>query len=101
MFSRISQWAYAREQDQIRRVRQVADQTVRVALLNASGLYVQDVDRDTGENGDCSDVHFESLWPITADEKEQAVLGFAGTDAVAGTYEACGKTCAWIRVRER
>lgn len=101
MLSRISQWAYAREQDQIARVRQVADQTVRAALLNARGLYVQDVDRDTGEDGDCSDVHFESLWPITADEKERAVLGFAGSDAVADTYTACGATCAWIRVRER
>lgn len=101
MLSRISQWAYAREQDQIARVRHLADQTVRVALLNARGLYVQDVDRDTGEHEDCSDVHFGSLWPITPDEKERAVLGFAAEDAVADTYTACGETCAWIRVRER
>ena len=101
MLSRISLRAYEREQDHLSRVRQVTDQTVRVALLNASGLFVQDVRRDTGDNEDCSDLHFESLWPVPPEEKNRAILAFAGEDAVAGTYEACGETCAWIRVRER
>lgn len=86
MGSRLSLRAYLREREFMEAIRVVVDQAIRDALVNQAGLEVYDARHDTGPDGDCDDVLFRQLRPISPSQMEQAVLGYAGSRAVDGTY---------------